>query len=183
MPVEQHQTGQYHDTHVMNNSYAATSSYPPPASSHVPSSAPVPQSWPPAPAPSQQQSFVPVVQGASYGGSSASSAKKPAGPKKMMRTAGGKKWEDPSLMEWPKDDFRHELSIRLSFPLFLLSSLPHHYFFPPTFAPRSPPSFPSLVPHSHPSSSISFPPRCLTASFFPSSLRRLRLLDPGRNGK
>lgn len=24
----------------------------------------------------------------------------------MMRTAGGKKWEDPSLIEWPKDDFR-----------------------------------------------------------------------------
>lgn len=27
-------------------------------------------------------------------------------PQKRMRTAGGKTWEDPSLNEWPEDDFR-----------------------------------------------------------------------------
>ncbi len=104
MPVEQPYQSQYTE-HGINVNYTAPSTYPPPnhAGPQMPPGGALPPAWPPAPMQAPQQSYPPAPQ-PSYG--SSSSAPVPAGPQKVMRTAGGKKWEDSSLKDWPNDDFR-----------------------------------------------------------------------------
>jgi hypothetical protein len=119
--LEHQLSNQNHEVPVSSSSFSGPSAYPPPNHSSMTAqmapSVPVAPSWQPAPmhVPPQPVYAAPTHQ--SYGGGASSSK---SAPTKVMRTAGGKKWEDSSMMEWPKDDFRSFL-LAFSFPSLPLS--------------------------------------------------------------